>query len=70
MLKERGIPEEWVWRTLSHPDRQEVGIDNNIHYFKSIPEYGERFLHIVVNPNVSPKKVITVFFDRRVRRQK
>lgn len=26
--------------------------------------------HIVVNPHVLPKKIVTVFFDRKARRQK
>ncbi len=70
MLTERNITEEWIWRTIGNPDWKNVGEDNNIHYFKSIPEHDERILHVVVNPHVSPKKVVTVFFDRRVRRQK
>jgi hypothetical protein len=70
MLKEREIPEEWVWRTINNPDLENKGDDNNIHYFKSIPENGGRILHIVVNPHVSPKKVVTVFFDRKARRQR
>lgn len=69
MLKERNIQEEWVWRTLDNPEREEVWMDNNVHYFKTIPEHGGRFLHVVVNSHVSPKKVVTVFFDRKVRRQ-
>jgi len=70
MLKERNIPEEWVWRTINSPDWENKGEDDNIHYFKSIVEHGGRFLHAVVNPHVSPKKVVTVFFDRKARRQK
>jgi len=70
MLKERKIREEWIWQTISNPDLENVGNDNNIHYFKSIMEHGGRFLHVVVNPYVSPKKVVTVFFDRKARRQK
>jgi len=27
MLKERNIPEEWVWRTIREPDWQNVGKD-------------------------------------------
>lgn len=27
------------------------------------------FLRVVVNPHVTPKRVVTVFFDRRLRRQ-
>jgi predicted esterase YcpF (UPF0227 family) len=70
MLKERSILEEWVWRTIDKPDWENMGEDNNTHYFKGIQEHEGRILHVVVNPNVSPKKVVTVFFDRRTRRQK
>ncbi|MBI3990747.1 MAG: DUF4258 domain-containing protein [Candidatus Omnitrophica bacterium] len=65
MLVERNISEEWVWRTINNPDRENLGRDNNNHYFKSISEYGGRILHVVVNSHVSPKKIVTVFFDRR-----
>lgn len=68
MLKEREISEEWLWRTVNYPDWQNVKRDN-VHYFKCITEYGERILHVVINPNVSPQKVVTVFFDRRERKQ-
>lgn len=70
MLKERNIPEEWVWRTINEHDWENIGEDNNVHYFKGIPEHGGRILHVVVNPHVSPKKVVTVFFDRGARRKK
>lgn len=70
MLKEREIPEEWVWRTINKPDWENIGEDKNIHYFKNITEHGGRILHVVINPHVSPKKVVTVFFDRKARRQK
>ncbi|MDI6736288.1 MAG: DUF4258 domain-containing protein [bacterium] len=69
MLQEREIPEEWVWRTIDKPDWENIGEDNNIHYFKSISEHGGRILHVVVNQHILPQKVVTVFFDRRVRRQ-
>jgi hypothetical protein len=69
MLRERNILEEWVRGAIDKPDWQNIGVDNNIHYFKSITEHGKRTLHVVVNPHVSPKKVVTVFFDRRTRRQ-
>jgi hypothetical protein len=70
MLKERNIPEEWVWGSINNPDWVTTGEDNNIHYFKSIPEHEGRVLHVVVNPHVTPKRVVTVFFDRRARRKK
>ena len=68
MLKERDIQEELVWRTIDNPDKTEIGKDENTHYYKAIEEMKNRILHIVVNNNVSPKKLITVFFDRRARR--
>jgi len=70
MLKERNVLEEWVWRALDNPDWDNIGVDNNVHYFKNIVEHENRILHVVVNPHVSPKKVVTVFFDRKARRQK
>ncbi|MBF0566427.1 MAG: DUF4258 domain-containing protein [Nitrospirae bacterium] len=70
MLRERNIPEEWVWQTINDYEWQDMGADNNAHYFMSIPQRGGRFLHVVVNPGVMPKKVVTVFFDRAARRRK
>lgn len=70
MLKERNILEEWMWRTISSPDHMEIGADNNTHYSNAIPEHGGRFLRVVVNHNVTPKRIVTVFFDRRLRRSK
>lgn len=70
MLKEREIPEEWVWRTINNPDWYNKGSDNNIHYFKCITEHEGRILHVVVNPHDSLRKVVTVFFDRKARRKK
>ncbi len=70
MLKERKIPEEWIWRALKNPDWKETKDDGNIHYFKGILEHGNRALHVIVNINVSPNRVVTVFFDRKARRLK
>jgi len=68
MLNERAIQEEWVWRTIDNPDKSEIGNDNNTHFYKVISDMNNRILHIVVNHKVLPKKIITVFFDRRARR--
>ena len=70
MLKERGIQEDWVLETLQSPDRYEKGPGGQDYYIKSIPEYGSRFLRVVVNRNVSPNRIVTVFFDRRLGRKK
>jgi len=69
MLQEREIPEEWVWQAIDEPDRTETGANGNIHYIKAIPEHGGRFLRVVVNPHSQPKRIVTLFFDRRLRRR-
>lgn len=70
MMRERNIPEEWVRRTIDDPDRTEMGSEGNTHYIKAISERSGRFLRVVVNPHVQPNRVITVFFDRRLRRKR
>lgn len=70
MLRERNISEEWIRRTIDKPDWENIGVDNNVHYFKSISEHDGRILHVVLNPHVLPKRIVTVFFDRKARRQK
>lgn len=65
MLKERNIAEELVRDTLLTSMFRDIGSDGNIHYFKSVPEYGGKVLHVIVNPNMKPPRIVTVFFDRR-----
>lgn len=43
MLREREIPEEWLWRAIDSPDHIEIGADGNTHYIKSLTEQGGRF---------------------------
>ncbi|WP_420641027.1 DUF4258 domain-containing protein [Candidatus Leptofilum sp.] len=66
MLRERRIEEEWVWRTIETPSRKKKGKDGNMHYTKPIKERDRRVLHVVVNPFVDPRRIVTVFFDRRL----
>lgn len=51
------------------PDCTEVGANGNVHYIRAIPERDGRFLRVIVNHHVEPARVVTVFFDRRLRRQ-
>ena len=69
MLEERNIREEWVLRALRQPDYNNEREDGNVHYVKAIPERGDRILRVVVNPHVFPNRILTVFFDRRLRRK-
>ena len=52
---------------LESPDRSEIGADNNIHYIKESHEFSPRTFRVIVNPGATPNRVITFFFDRRLR---
>lgn len=66
MLRERAISVEWVWRTIENPQRKWTGDDGNRHFAKPIKEHDGRILHVVINADLRPQKVVTVFFDRRL----
>ena len=70
MMDERTISESWVWRVINESENTYTGEDGNLHFTKAIVERDNRILHVVVNPSVSPKRVITLFFDRRLRSKK
>jgi len=69
MLTERGIDREWVKRAVAEPEKTEARDGGTVHYLKPIPEHGGRVLRVVTSPESQPLLVITVFFDRRARRQ-
>jgi hypothetical protein len=68
-MQERNIQTSWLTEVLSAPDRRLPLADShgNTHYLKQIADFGDRWLRVVVNPNVDPQRVVTVFFDRRVK---
>lgn len=66
ILIERGIKKEWEASVLDSPDRIEERGDGTRHLIKSIPEFGNRWLRVIVNTTTSPEILITAFFDRRV----
>ena len=68
MLRERNIREAWVQSALESPEKKEPKDDGTVHYIRSIEQYGGRYLRVVVNPEVWPRRIVTVFFDRRLRR--
>jgi hypothetical protein len=57
---------EWIQRTLENPDYSDRDDrTKTIRVWKRIPEYGNRALRVVYNPDTEPITVVTVFFDRR-----
>lgn len=67
MMHERMIQEDWVLNTIGSPDIIEEKNQDESHYLKQIPEKDMRVLRVIVNPTTLPPRVITVFFDRRVK---
>jgi hypothetical protein len=69
VMQKRGINEDWLERALDAPGWREVdNIDTSLeHYMVAIPEFGDRVLRVIINPHVDPVRVITMYFDRRVR---
>jgi len=68
-MQVRNVQEAWLDEALISPDQQLFLADkhDNTHYLKRIPEFGNRWLRVVVNPTTTPKVIITMFFDRRVK---
>jgi hypothetical protein len=62
MLREREIKREWVNIVLEQPDRTEDHDDGTRHFIKQIPEFGNRWLHVVVNVAGFPRKTGNCFF--------
>jgi hypothetical protein len=70
MLRERGIDAAWLWETLENPDIVEEHNEGKQHYVKSISGYGNRSLRVIVNSRGEPKRVVTLYFDRKLRSTK
>ena len=68
-MAERMILKEWVERTVTAPAvRVDDPNDSQIErFFLPIPEYDDRVLRVAVNTRVAPWRVVSVFFDRRMR---
>jgi hypothetical protein len=68
-LAEREIPIAWVERTLAGPelclpDPDDATVERR---YRKITEYGGRVLRVAVNTAVEPNRVVSVFFDRRMK---
>ena len=68
-MARRAIPVEWVERTLTNPalrvrDPDDPELEQ---FFQRIPEFGDRVLRVVVNTTIAHWRVVSVYFDRRMR---
>lgn len=69
VIAERGIRPEWLERVLESPGRTHNDpLDENLeHRFGKIKEYGNRVLRVVINKGSRPIRVVTAYFDRKMK---
>ncbi len=67
-LIEREIDPDWVARTIENPVRTEADKEDPElrHFLARIHENGNRVLRVIVNDTVTPPRVVSMFFDRRL----
>ena len=66
VLRERGIPVEWVRRVLAHPHLRLPDAEDPdlFHALAPITEREDRVLRVVYNGEIDPWRVVTAYFDR------
>ena len=69
VLQEREIPIEFMESVLQNPqlsipDENDPELE---HLLAKIPEFGGRVLRIIVNKKVDPDRIVTVYYDRKMR---
>ncbi len=67
VIKSRDISLEWVDYVLQNPTREDTISSIESHFFSSIAQNENRCLKVVIN--MSTKIVITVYFDRDMRKR-
>ncbi len=67
--EEREIPLEWIRSVLEQPDHREAdGREDGVElFYAKIAAYGDRVLKVVVNVQVDPWRVMSVYFDRSMK---
>ena len=68
-VRERDIPLHWIERTIESPEQVELDrrFPDVRHALRRIPEYGNRVLRVVYVSTENPYRIVTIFFDRRVK---
>ena len=69
VLAKRKIPLAWITDVLEHPRLAESDdIDPELeHRLGRVVEYENRVLHVIVNNQTSPPRIVTAYFDRKMR---
>ena len=69
VIDERQISLDWLERVLANPSLIEASTtDPELESrFAKIPEFGDRVLRVVVNTRVVPERIVSVYFDRKMK---
>jgi hypothetical protein len=69
VVSERHIRLAWLEQVLDSQELRETDrIDPGLtHHVGRIKEYGDRALRVVFKKSVSPVRIVTVYFDRKVK---
>ena len=69
VMEERRIDFAWMERVLAAPALVQPSItDPDLESrFAKIPEFGDRVLRVVVNKQVVPERIVSVYFDRKMK---
>lgn len=71
-IRERKIDRQWIIRTAFEPEWSESDPDRSgiERRFRAIPEFEDRVLRVACYETDAELRIVTVFFDRRARKQR
>ncbi len=69
MIREREISIEWIEKVFYNPDITENDRNDTalLHALGKISEHGDRVLRVIYNDVIKPRKIVTVYFDRKMK---
>lgn len=70
MIRQRSIKLEWIDYAMNNPQYIEhYQKMDKLYYYAKIEEFKNRYLKIVLSIKTKPYKIVTVHFDRRIRKK-
>jgi hypothetical protein len=69
VIAERSIQVDWIEQVLDWPELVEPDSDDPqlTHHVGRIQRYGNRARRVVLNSQATPVRIVTVFFDRKMK---
>ena len=69
VISARQIRLDWLEQVLDSPDLVEADRDDPelVHHIGRIKEHGNRALRVVFNKAMGPARIVTVYFDRKMK---